>query len=154
MRARSIGQTPLLEQWGPPRLHERRHGPGGCPNVGRVRRMLFQLLDHNAKAEDFVRFLNTCGSNWGRELHVVWDNLGAHRRAENVLREIGCQWAHFHRLPLPMPELNPVEHVWTTSKWGRLANAPPNDLDHLDRQVDAELARQARQQRILQAHFR
>jgi len=148
-----VGRTPVLDQW------DRRDRTSVVtalalsPKRRRVR-MFFSLLDHNAKAEDFVGFLDGLRFELGRRLHVVWDNLGAHRKAENFFREIGWPHARFHRLPPYAPELNPVEHVWTTGKWGPLANAPPEDLGHLNRQVDAELARQAQEQRLLQAHFR
>lgn len=147
-----MGRTPLLEQW------DRRDRTSVITALalspGRRRvRMFFKLLDHNAKAEDFVWLLNDLRLELGRKLHVVWDNLGAHRRAENFFHDIAWPWARFHRLPPYAPELNPVEHVWTTGKWGPLANAPPEDLDDLNRQVNAELARQADHQRLLRGHF-
>ncbi|MEQ9379359.1 MAG: hypothetical protein RJP95_00735 [Pirellulales bacterium] len=43
------------------------------PRRRRVR-MFFKLLDHNAKAEDFVWFLHDLRLELGRKLHVVWDN--------------------------------------------------------------------------------
>lgn len=79
-----IGQTPLLDQW------DRRDRTSVItaltlsPKRRRVR-MFFQLLDHNAKAEDFVWFLNDLRKELGRKLHVVWDNLGAHRKSGEFL---------------------------------------------------------------------
>ncbi|MCU0878833.1 MAG: transposase [Pirellulaceae bacterium] len=147
------GQTPVLDQWD---RHDRVSVITALtlsPQRRRVR-MFFQLLDHNAKAEDFLWFLHGLRRELGRRLHVVWDNLGAHRRTENCLRKLGCPWARFHRLPAYAPELNPVEHVWTTGKWGRLANAPPDGLQQLHDSVHLELYRQATEQQLLQAHFR
>jgi transposase len=77
----------------------------------------------------------------GRPLHVVWDNLGAHRRAENCVRKLDCLGARFHRLPAYASGFNPVEHVWTTGKWGRLANAPPDGLPQLRDNNHLELTR-------------
>ena len=148
-----VGRTPVLDRW------DRRDRTSVItalalsPKRRRVR-MFFQLLDHNAKAEDFVWFLNELRTELGRSVHVVWDNLGAHRRAENGLRALGCSWVRFHRVPPYAPELNPVEHVWTTAKWGRLANAPPDGIAPLRASVDGELTRQASEQRLLQSHFR
>ena len=147
------GQTPILEQWD---RHDRLSVVTALalsPRRRRVR-MFFKLLDHNAKAEDFVWFLHDLRLELGRKLHVVWDNLGAHRRAENCLRKLECSWVRFHRLPAYAPELNPVEHVWTTGKWGPLANAPSDDFDQLQASVDTELARQVHQQQLLRGHFR
>jgi transposase len=147
------GKTPILDQW------ERRDRVSALtalslsPQRRRVR-MFFRLLDHNAKAEDFVWFLVDLRNELRRKLHVVWDNFGAHRKAENFLQTIGCQWIYFHRLPPYAPELNPVEHVWTTAKWGRLANAPPSDPDTMRSNVDQTLTAQSREQHLLQSHFR
>ncbi|WP_390620778.1 transposase [Posidoniimonas corsicana] len=79
---------------------------------------------------------------------------GRHRHAENCLAALGCSWVRFHRLPPYAPELNPVEHVWSTSKWGPLAGAPPDDLDQLHGDVEGELTRQAHSQRLPRSHFR
>lgn len=147
-----VGQTPILEQWD---RHDRLSAIAALalsPQRRRVR-MFFKLLDHNVKAEDLLWFLNDLRLELGRSLHVVWDNLGAHRRTENFLHTIDCPWARFHRLPPYAPELNPVEHVWSTSKWGRLANSSPDNLDDLRTSVDAELHRQADEQRLLRSHF-
>ncbi|QDU88912.1 hypothetical protein Pla175_22960 [Pirellulimonas nuda] len=148
-----IGQTAILDQC------DRRDRVSVVtalslsPRWRRVR-MFFRLLDHNAKAEDFLWFLGDLRLELGRKLHVVGDNLGAHRRTESRLAALGCGWARSHRLPSYAPELNPVEHDWSTSKWGPLAGTPPNDLDHLHCGVDGELTRQAHSQQLLRSHFR
>jgi transposase len=146
------GQTPVIDQW------DRRDRISVITaltlSVKRQRiGMFFRLLDHNAKAEDFIWFLNDLRKELQRKLIVVWDNLGAHRRAENTLRALDCRWVRFERLPPYAPELNPVEHVWTTAKWGHLANAPPADAAQLWNNVTDELKRQTLEQRILRGHF-
>jgi len=103
--------------------------------------MFFRLLDHKAKAEDFIWFLNDLRLELGRKMQVICDNLGAHRRAENLLRAIDWPFARCHRLPPYAPELNPLEHVCSTSKWGPLANAPPEGLDQRWNQVGSEPTR-------------
>jgi hypothetical protein len=147
------GQTPALEQWG----RRDRTSVIAALVLSPQRRhvqLFFELLDHNAKAEDFVWFLNALRRDVRRPLHVVWDNLGAHRKAENGLRKIGCRWVRFHRLPPYAPELNPVEHVWTTAKWGHLAGVVPGDRAELRDQVAGQLNRQSLEQRLLRSHFR
>jgi transposase len=146
------GRTPVIDQW------DRRDRVSVIAalvlSVKRRRLgMFFRLLDHNAKAEDFIWFLNDLRKELKRTLVVVWDNLGAHRRAENALTTLGCGWARFERLPSYAPELNPVEHVWTTAKWGHLANAPPADAEQLRGNVASELHSQSLEQRILRGHF-
>lgn len=148
-----VGKTPVLDQWDRRDRISVLTALALSPKRRRVR-MFFQLLDHNAKAEDFVWFLNDVRLELGRKINVVWDNLGAHRKAENFLRRIDCSWARFHRLPPYAPELNPVEHTWTTAKWGQLANAPPDGVEQLRCGVDQELLRQASEQQLLKGHFR
>lgn len=147
------GRTPVIDQWD---RRDRLSVITALALSPRRRRitMFFRLLSHNAKAEDFVWFLNDLRKELARKLIVVWDNLGAHRRAENALAALECRWARFERLPPYAPELNPVEHVWTTAKWGRLANAPPTDVQQLSNRVAAELNGQSLEQRTLRGHFR
>jgi transposase len=147
------GNTPVMDQW------DRRDRLSAITALvlspGRRRvSMFFRFLSHNAKAEDFVWFLHELHQEVRRKLIVVWDNLGAHCRTENVLEELGCSWVRFERLPAYAPELNPVEHVWTTAKWGRLANAPADDIDQLWDYVGDALNDQALEQGILRGHFR
>ena len=147
------GQTPVLEHW---HRHDRLSGITALTlSPGRRRvSMYFQLLDHNAKAEDFAWFLEYLHQEVGRKMWIVWDNLGAHRKAESVLAQHHCRWAHFEHLPPYSPELNPVEHVWTTAKWGRMANAPPEDTQQLHDNVHETLTGQANETQLLKAHFR
>jgi hypothetical protein len=146
------GKTPILDQW------DRRDRLSVItalvlsPKRRRIR-MVFRLLDHNAKAEDFIWFLNDLRKELGRKIWVVWDNLGAHRKAENSLRAFRCPWVHFERLPPYAPQLNPVEHVWTTAKWGALANTPADDITCLQNDVQTALDNQATEQSILRGHF-
>lgn len=147
------GKTPVIDQWD---RRDRLSVITALALSPRRRRltMFFRLLDHNAKAEDFLWFLNDLRKELKRTLIVVWDNLGAHRRTENVLAALDCRWARFERLPPYAPELNPVEHVWTTAKWGHLANAPAANANELRGGVHHELSNQSLQQRILRNHFR
>lgn len=147
------GQAPVIDQW------DRRDRLSAIsalvlsPQRRRVN-MFFQLLDHNAKAEDFAWFLEYLHQEVGRKLWVVWDNLSAHRKAEAIVEQHNCRWAHFEHLPVYSPELNPVEHVWATAKWGRMANAPPDDTQQLYRNVNETLAAQSNETNLLKAHFR
>jgi len=89
-----------------------------------------------------------------RKMWIVWDNLSAHRKAEAVLEQHNCRWAHFEHLPPYSPELNPMEHVWTTAKWGRMANAPPDDTQQLYDNVHETHTGQANETQLHKAHFR
>lgn len=51
------------------------------------------------------------------------------------------------------PELNPVEQVWNHSKYGRLADFIPDDIDNLADGVDCSLRYRAGQQNLLCSFF-
>ncbi|GAA4453197.1 hypothetical protein GCM10023156_23790 [Novipirellula rosea] len=60
----------------------------------------FELLDHNAKAEDFFWILFSLHCEVRRPLIVVWDRLSAHRKAARALSELKCRWVTFEYLPV------------------------------------------------------
>jgi transposase len=147
------GQTPVLNAWD---RHDRLTAITALVLSPKRRRcsLYFQLLDHNARFDDFVWFLVQLRKETRRRLLVVWDRLGGHRKAERILRLLGCEWLEFEYLPAYCPELNPVEHVWCTTKWGRLANWPAPGVEALRARVTADLTKQASQRQLLQQHFR
>jgi len=147
------GKTPILNHWHRYDRYTVLTALVLSPQRRRVR-MFFQVLDHNAKAEDFAWFLEYLYKEVKRKLWVVWDNLRAHAKAERLLDEAGCRWLRCERLPAYAPELNPVEHVWTTAKWGRMANAPPDDTEQLWDNIHSTLETQAGESQLLKAHFR
>lgn len=146
------GKTPVLHAWD---RHDRLTAITAL-TLSPHRRKLdlhFELLDHNAKAEDFFWFLVSLHREVGRRLIVIWDRLGAHRKAARVLHELACDWITFEYLPAYCPELNPVEHVWTTTKWGNLANWPAPSIEAVHDRVDDNLQLQASKQATLRGHF-
>ncbi len=147
------GQTPVMPAWD---RHDRLTAITALTLSPQRRRceLYFELLDHNARYDDFVWFLVQLWKEVGRPLIVVWDRLGAHRKAERILHELGCKWVDFEYLPAYCPELNPVEHVWSTTKWGRLCNWAPGDVAALEKEVSADLRSQASEQSLLRQHFR
>ncbi len=106
--------------------------------------MHFSLQAANAKAEDLLMFLLKLHTELKTKLIVVWDRLGAHRRAERFFRICECPWISFEYLPAYSPELNPVEHIWTTVKWGRMANWPAPHVDRLRERLMEELTIEAK----------
>ncbi|WP_390072407.1 transposase [Blastopirellula marina] len=62
--------------------------------------------------------------------------------------------AKFEWLPPYCPELNPVEHVWPTTKWGRLYNWPAEDFYNLAGGVHEDFDDQAASEDLLHSHFR
>lgn len=146
------GQTPIMKSWD---RHDRLTAITAL-TLTPVRRRIglyFELLEHNARAEDFIGFLSRLREELRRPLWVIWYRLGAHRKAARALLELGCQWINFTYLPAYCPELNPVEHVWSTTKWGRLANWPAPDIKALGSRVSQDFLDQSSHQAILRGHF-
>lgn len=146
------GETPVLKAW---ERHDRLTAITALtltPHRKRVG-LYFELLDHNACAEDFIRFLVHLHRETRHPLMVVWDRLGAHRKAAKAFDRSGCRWIDFEYLPAYSPELNPVEHVWVTTKWGRLANWPAPNIDSVHDRVSTDFQVQASSQHTLRGHF-
>jgi transposase len=146
------GHTPVMDAWD---RHDRLTVISALALTPHRRRcdLYFKLLRHNAKAEDFFWFLIEVRREIGRPLVVVWDRLAAHRKAQRWFDELDFQWIEFEYFPAYCPDLDPVEHVWATTKWGRLANWPAPGLDALEARVADDLHNQAGNQRLLKNHF-
>lgn len=98
--------------------------------------LYYELLDHNARAPDFVRFLREVHAHVRRPLTLVCDRLRAHGAAIRQLDEAKANWLHVEWLPAYAPELDPVEDVWNQSKYGDLANVIPDNIAELHQRLD------------------
>lgn len=115
--------------------------------------MYYELLDHNARTADFVRFLREVHAQLRRPLTLVCDRLPAHRSAVRRLQKDGAPWLHVEWLPGYAPELDPVEDVWNQSKYGALANVIPNDIDELHKTLDRLLGEYRHEPNRLHSFF-
>lgn len=91
----------------------------------------FAIHSHNVRTPEVVRYLKELHRQLRRPLIVVMDRLPAHRSAVTQLRKQGVDWLHVEWLPGYAPDLNPVEALWSYSKYSRLANFTPDDRDEL-----------------------
>ena len=98
--------------------------------------LYYDLLRHNARTGDVVRFLREIHAHLRRPLFLVCDRLAAHRTAVRWLREAGCSWLDVVWLPAYAPDLDPVENVWSQAKYGDLANFIPDDISQLQDTLD------------------
>lgn len=148
------GRTPLLKAWDRrDRLtvltalvyepHRKR----------RKLRMYFQLQRRNANHETFFWFLMNLRRELKSPLVVIWDRLEAHRKAERHFVSLEIPGISFEYLPPYCPQLNPVEHVWSTTKHGRLANWPAPSVDQLEKRLQKEFSKQQTEQQLLRSHF-
>ena len=62
-------------------------------------------------------------------------------------------WIEFYRLPSYAPDLNPVEHLWSQTKYHAMANWSPADMAELRTRVRRELNALKRRQRLLRSFF-
>ncbi|MCQ8829051.1 transposase [Streptomyces malaysiensis] len=58
----------------------------------------------------------------GEPVVLVWDGLSAHRSRDMRAWAAGQDWLTLERLPAYVPELNPVELLWSAIKTRELAN--------------------------------
>jgi hypothetical protein len=116
--------------------------------------LYFRVQPANAKGLDVAEFLHTLYRQLRRDFIVVLDRLGAHRWAARRLTESYGSRFHFEWLPSYAPELNPVEYVWTRTKYADLANFVPDDILHLRLQMQASLEATAASPKRLRGCFR
>lgn len=138
------GHTPIQHVWN---RHDRITALAAVTRAPWASRLglYYELLDHNARTADFVRFLREIHAHLRRPLILVCDRLPAHRSAVRRLTEWGASWLQVEWLPGYAPELDPVEDVWNQSKYGDLANVIPNNLNELHESL-AELLETYRHQ--------
>ena len=129
------GKTPIQYVWN---RHDRITAMAALTRAPWAERLglYYDLLDHNTRTTDVVRFLCRVHRRLRRPLLVVCDRLPAHRSAVRRLRRAGCSWFKVSWLPPYAPELDPVENVWSQSKYGDLANHIPDDISQLHDTLD------------------
>lgn len=115
--------------------------------------LYFDLLDHNVLTADFERFVAGLRRRFPHGIILVLDRWSVHRAAARNLREQFGRWLHVEWLPPYAPELNPVEPVWSHSKYADLANLLPDDIDALAGGVIDSLADIATTPRLLRSFF-
>jgi transposase len=102
--------------------------------------LYFDLRPHNIRTTDCVDFLRRLRRHLPHGFVVIWDRWSVHRAAERRLRTRARRSLRVEELPAYAPELNPVEQVWSHSKWADLANLVPDHLDHLAAAIIDSLA--------------
>jgi putative transposase len=132
------GQTPIQRVWD---RRERITTLAAVTRAPRVARLglYYELLDHNARTADFMRFVREVHDHLGRPIILVWDRLPAHRSAAKQFEDAGVYWLRVEWLPPYAPDLDPVEDVWNQSKYGVLANLIPEDIHALHATLEQAL---------------
>lgn len=122
------------------------------PRRGRIH-PYWRLYDDNIVATDVVQFLRWLHRALRNKLIVVLDRFNVHRKAIRLLREQGARWLHVEWLPAYAPDLNPVEAMWSCTKYGDLANYTADNTGDLGGEVVDSLIRQRENCRIRSSYF-
>jgi transposase len=127
------GQTPILEAWD---RHDRLSAIS-CITVSPRRHRLnlyFQLLpkNENVHGADVVAYLRLLKESLPGPLTVIWDRNQIHSRSK-LVRAYLAEHPEVVAEDFPgyTPELNPDEHVWGWTKYGRLPNLAAMNTDAL-----------------------
>ena len=144
------GERPVMYCWA---RHDRLSVIAGLTLSSRRRRigLYFTIHPRNVKTPEVEAFIRQVQRRLGRPLVVVMDRLAAHRSAARRLK--GDERFVIEWLPGYAPDLNPVEAVWSQTKYTDLANYVPDDV--LDLKIEAELALEATRgkQKLLRSFF-
>lgn len=144
------GEPPVMYCWD---RRDRLSVIAGLTMSARRRRigLYFAIHERNVKAPEVEAFLRDVQRQIGRSLLVVMDRLGAHKSAARQLAV--DERFEFEWLPGYAPDLNPVEAVWSRTKYGDLANYVAADI--VDLEIEAEMALEATQtnQTLLRSFF-
>jgi transposase len=113
----------------------------------------WQFYSGNIVATDVVAFLRHLQRQIGRKLIVVLDRFNVHRKAARLLNEEGAGWLTIEWLPAYAPDLNPVEAMWSCTKYSDLANYTPANLDELAEAATDSLISQNGDRRTKRSYF-
>lgn len=144
------GQTPVMYCWD---RHDRLSVISALSVSARRHRigLYFTVQGKNVRAEQVESFLRQVQRSLGCKLIVVLDRWSVHRKAAQALIGDGRFW--IESLPPYAPDLNPVEAVWSHTKYADLANFIPEDLADLEREVDYSLWRTGKKSELLRSFF-
>ncbi len=142
------GQTPILRQWD---RRDRLSVISALTVAPRRRRfgLYWALYRHNIRSAEVLRFLQALRRHLPHGYTLIWDRHRPHWAicVTTWLRKhprIVLEW-----LPAYAPDLNPVEPVWSHTKYADLANFAPDDLAALEGAVVRSLTCTRRQRSVL-----
>jgi transposase len=147
------GKTPIQKSWD----RRDRLSVGAALTVSpRQKRtgLYFRIYSHNIRFGEAIELITLVHRHLGRGFILVLDRYNVHRKAVRLLREKHPAWFDAEWLPAYAPDLNPVELVWNHSKYSDLANFIPDDVDHLQRELDGSIRGQCCNVDLLRSFFK
>lgn len=144
------GERPVMYCWD---RHDRLSVIAGLTLSAKRRRvgLYFAIHDQNVKTDEVEAFIQDVRRQINKPLIVVMDRLSAHKSAAKRLA--GDERYVFEWLPGYAPDLNPVEALWSQTKYSDMANFVPEDT--LDLEVEVELSLETTQgnQKLMKSFF-
>jgi transposase len=146
------GQTPIQRAWD---RHDRLSAVGfiGVSPVRRRLLLFFHLIPENVDSHHLIWLLRLMHRHYRRHVVLVWDRWNVHRSVAGYFEQHHPDWFTFEWLPAYSPKLNPVEQCWNHTKYSDIPNFIPDDLDHLDKAVDASITQQSKNSVLLRSFF-
>ncbi len=147
------GQTPILPAWD---RHDRLSVISAVTLAPQRRRvgLYWSVQTENVRGPHVVDFLRRVRRALQRKLLLIMDRWNVHRSKimrEYLARHDACVQVEW--LPAYAPDLNPTEQVWNHTKYSDLANFIPADRDDLQTHVEASIAEQSGQSKLLRSFF-
>ena len=146
------GQTPIHYSWD----RRDRLSVISAITVSPTHRRLqlyFDIHDHNIDTDAFEWFVRWLRRRIRRNIILVVDRWSVHRSGIRRLLDRFGHKVHVEWLPPYAPELNPVEQVWSHTKYADLANYIPDDLGTLAAEVISSLDQASTDQKLLCSFF-
>lgn len=143
------GQTPVVPVPG------QRQGISAASAVNSKGGFWFATYQGGLNGERFIALLKQMMKGRRRRLHLVLDNLPAHktRAVRDYVQGLKGKLA-LHFLPGYAPDLNPDELVWSHAKRTGVARGPLRSGEKLGDRVHAQLAQIAARPKLIRSFFK
>ncbi len=115
--------------------------------------LYFDIHDQNINTDAFEVFVRWLRRQIRRGIILVMDRWSVHRSgARRLVERLGSKLC-VEWLPAYAPDLNPVEQVWSHTKYADLANYIPDDVEALAYEVMDSLEQAGGRQQLLRSFF-
>jgi transposase len=147
-----VGERPVMYCWD---RHDRLSVIGGLTLSALRHRvgLYFAIHQQNVKTPEVEAFVRQVQRQVGRPLIVIMDRLAAHKSAAKLLEADDDERFEIEWLPGYAPDLNPVEPLWSQTKYGDMANYVPGDVLDLEIEAETTLAATQGKQKLLRSFF-
>jgi len=147
------GQTPILRHW---QRHDRLSVISAITVSAERKRfnLFFSIHPHNITSKQVLEFLRCIRRSIPNRKIFIMDNWKVHKA--KVIAQFFFKHSHnasVQWLPPYSPELNPVESVWSYSKFVRLANFSARDTQELQDAVGSSLCEIRSKSKLLRSFF-